>query len=124
MPKAGSAARRLRRSHFSPSFILAVAAMEQVRMISWSSWRLPPRFTASIIRFSVAIKGRYSRTVASTTFSLTWRPSVTFWARRKMASAHRKPSGMEMRRLAESSKVRSSHWTEAVMGAFMASAMR
>ena len=31
---------------------------------------------------------------------------------------------MEMRRLAESSSVRSSHWTEAVMGAFMASAMR
>ena len=93
-------------------------------MISCSSWRSPPRFTPSIIRFSVAIKGRYSRTVLSTIFSLTWRPSVTFWARRSTASAQRNPSGIEIRRLAESSKVRSSHWVEAVMGAFMASAIR
>ena len=33
---------------------------------------------ASIIRFSVAMKGRYSRQVRSTIFSLTWSPSVTF----------------------------------------------
>ena len=39
-------------------------------------------------------------------------------------AAQRNPSGMEMRRLAESSRVRSNHWTEAVMGAFMASAIR
>ena len=41
-----------------------------------------------------------------------------------MASAQRKPSGREMRRLAASSSVRSSHWVEAVMGAFRASAIR
>ena len=58
------------------------------------------------------------------TASLTRRPSVTFWHSRSTASAHRKPSGMAMRRLAESSSVRSIHWTEAVMGAFMASAIR
>ena len=84
----------------------------------------PARLTASIIRFSVARKGIYSRMVLSTTFSLTRRPLVTFWARRRMASAHKKPSGIDRRRLAESSRVRSIHWTEAVMGAFMASAMR
>ena len=39
-------------------------------------------------------------------------------------NGHRNPSGMEMRRLAESSSVRSSHWTEAVIGAFMASAIK
>ena len=78
MPKAGSAARRESRSQGSPSFIRAVAAMEQVRMISWSACRSPPRLTPSIIRFSVAMKGRYSRQVRSTIFSLTWSPSVTF----------------------------------------------
>ena len=35
----------------------AVAAMEQVRMISWSSCRSPPFLTALIMMFSVAIKG-------------------------------------------------------------------
>ena len=85
-------------------------------MISWSSCRSPPRLTASIIRFSVAIKGRYSRTAASTTFSFTRSPAVTLRIRRRTASAQRKPSGSEMRRLAESSSVRSSHWVEAVMG--------
>ena len=74
--------------------------------------------------FSVAIKGRYSITALSMTFSLTRMPEATFAAMIRMASAHRKPSGREMRRLAESSSVRSSHCTEAVMGAFMASAIR
>ena len=89
--------------------------MEFSRMISWSCWRSPPRFTASIIRFSVEIKGRYSRTVRFTIFSLTWSPSVTFAIRRRIASAQRKPSGRESLRLAESSSVRSSHWVLAVM---------
>ena len=34
MPKAGCAASRRSRSHYSPSFIFAVAAMEHSRMIS------------------------------------------------------------------------------------------
>ena len=65
-----------------------------------------------------------SRRVRSTTVSLTRRPAATFWHSRRMASAQRKPSGRAMRRLAESSSVRSSHGAEAVIGAFMASAMR
>ena len=70
------------------------------------------------------MKGRYSRSVRSTTVSLTRSPAVTFWHSRSTASAHRKPSGMEIRRLAESSSVRSIHCAAAVMGAFMASAIR
>ena len=31
-------------------------------MRSWSSWRLPPRFTASIMMFSLAMKGSSSST--------------------------------------------------------------
>ena len=60
----------------------------------------------------------------STIASLTRSPAVMFWASRRIASAQRKPSGMEMRRFAESSSVRSSHWVEAVMGALAASAIR
>ena len=58
--------------------IFAVASMEALRMISCSSCLSPPRFTASIRRFSVAMNGRNSRRVFSTIFSLTWMPSVTF----------------------------------------------
>ena len=72
----------------------------------------------------MAMKGRYSRTAASMIFSLTTMPLVTFFTRRRIASAQRKPSGREIRRFAESSRVRSSHCTEAVMGAFIASVMR
>ena len=102
----------------------AVASMEHWRMISCSSCRSPPCRTASISRFSVALKGRYSFSVLSTIFSFTCSPSVTFCASRSTASAHRKPSGMEIRRLALSSSVRSIHWAEAVIGAFIASAIR
>ena len=66
------------RSHSSPFFILAVASIEHLRMTSCSSCLSPPRFTASIRRFSVAMNGRNSRRVFSTIFSLTWIPSVTF----------------------------------------------
>ena len=56
--------------------------------------------------------------------SFTTRPAVTFRHRRSTASAQRKPSGRLIRRLALSSSVRSIHWPAAVMGAFMASAIR
>ena len=73
--------------------------------------------------FSVARNGRYSRSVRSTIFSFTCRPFVTLWHRRSTASAQRKPSGSEMRRLAESSSVRSNHWALAVTAAFCRSQM-
>ena len=36
---------------------LRPASMDSSLMRSWSSWRLPPSFTASIMIFSVAMKG-------------------------------------------------------------------
>ena len=122
-PKTGSPASRSSRSQGRPSFMRFVAAIECLRMTSCSCCRSPPRFTASIIRSSVARNGRYSRRVRFTIASLTCRPAVTFWHSRSTASMHKKPSGMAMRRFAESSSVRSSHWTEAVIGAFIASAI-
>ena len=59
----------------------------------------------------------------STIFSFTCSPFVTFCISRRMPSQARNASGSEMRRFAESSSVRSSHCVDAVMGAFIASAM-
>ena len=92
-------------------------------MISWTCWRSPPCLTAAIRRFSVAMNGRYSETNRATIFSFTCNPFVTFCISRRMPSQARNASGSEMRRFAESSSVRSSHCVDAVMGAFIASAM-
>ena len=46
-------------------------AEENIKMGYYDAIRVPPRLTASIIKFSVAIKGRYSFTVFSMIFSFT-----------------------------------------------------
>ena len=69
------------------------------------------------------MKGRYSFTKRATIFSFTCSPFVTFCISRRMPSQAKNASGSEMRRLAESSSVRSSHCVEAVIGAFIASAI-
>ena len=51
-------------------------------------------------------------------------PRATLITRFKTASAQRKASGMLMRRLAESSSVRSSHWVAAVTAVFCTSQIR
>ena len=53
----------------------------------------------------------------------TWSPSTTLWTTRRMASAQRKASGSAMRRLAESSRVRSSHCVAAVWAGLAARLM-
>ena len=52
-------------------------------------------------------KGRYSFTKRATIFSFTCSPFVTFCISRRMPSQAKNASGSEMRRLAESSSVRS-----------------
>ena len=69
------------------------------------------------------MKGSSSMTWRSMTFGWTTRPEQTFSYRLKIASTARKASGTQMRLFAESSSVRSNHWSEAVMAGFTASAM-
>ena len=56
--------------------------------------------------------------------SFTTRPKVMFRASLRTESAHRNPSGRDILRFAESSRVLSSHWDDAVITAFMLSAIR
>ena len=123
-PKRPSAARRSSKSQGAPScFMRAAASMEWTRITSCSACLSPPFFTAAIRMFSVARKGSCSIRFFSITAGYTVSPSVTFSMRSRIPSTARKPSGREMRRLALSSSVRSSHWAAAVMGAFSAFAM-
>ena len=63
---------------------------------------------------SEAMKGNSSLRFLATMAGKTWSPSATLCWTLRIASVVRKASGMAIRRLAESSRVRSIHWVEAV----------
>jgi hypothetical protein len=60
--------------------------------------------------FSVAMKGSSAMTWDRTTSGHTCSPSAMLSSMVKMTSTAKKPSGRMIRRMAESSNVRSSHW--------------
>mmetsp|Transcript_9866 Transcript_9866/g.24302 ORF Transcript_9866/g.24302 Transcript_9866/m.24302 type:complete len:201 (+) Transcript_9866:293-895(+) len=110
-----SFAMRSRRSLSPPfSFITFAASMECSRMASWRSWRLPPSLTQAIRMFSVAMNGSASITRLLMTWGQTTTPEMTFVTMSRMESTARKDSGRTIRRLAESSRVRSNHWVACV----------
>ena len=106
---------------FPSTFTFFPASMERTRIFSCSSCLSPPAFTASIMMFSVAINGSSLISLFSITFGYTTRPSTTFRQRSRIPSVAKKPSGMERRLLAESSRVLSNHWVADVIAGFSAS---
>eukprot|EP01139_Manchomonas_bermudensis_P010712 Amastigsp_a340965_83.p2 type:complete len:238 gc:universal Amastigsp_a340965_83:312-1025(+) len=99
------------------------ASMDSSRIVSWSSWRLPPALTAAISTFSVAMKGSSAAACFRITCGQTWMPSMTLRASCRATSVARNASGRTTRRFAESSSERSSHWLAAVCAALSASEM-
>ena len=93
------------------------------RSRSCSSWRSPPRRTASIMTFSVARKGISASSRRRATSGCTTSPPKTFSASTRIASVVRNASGTAMRLLAESSSVRSSHCVAAVIAVSIERAM-
>ena len=86
--------------------------------------RSPPFSLTQYMRmFSVARNGSSSARCFSAIFGYTVRPRMTLRYSVRMPSVARNASGMLMRRLAESSSVRSNHWALAVTAAFCRSQM-
>ena len=73
--------------------------------------------------FSVAMKGSSAMTCARMTCGQTWRPSVTLATMLRITSTAKKASGRMMRRMLESSSVRSNHCVACVCAAVAGSAM-
>ena len=79
--------------------------------------------TASIMMFSVAIKGNSRRKCCSITFGYTTRPSATFVVQIQDTVHRQESSGDAERLFAESSNVRSNHWVDATIIGFITSAI-
>ena len=67
--------------------------------------------------FSVAMNGSSAITCECTTFGHTCMPSAMFMRRVRITSVARNASGSVIRRIAESSRVRSNHWFACVLAA-------
>ena len=112
---AGSARSRCKRSLVAaPSRSSAWTSRLCARMISWVVCRSAPWRTAAISSASVAKKGISRIKLVRHTAGLAISPWATFRRMPKVASVAKNPSAKVNLRLAESSRVRSSHWVAAV----------